>query len=208
LDATTRHSTFRSPLLLNMHYCPPPIVLSTTLKSCSVDELQRNLDMERFFAVLKRCQDYLHCLVLQTIATKSNNKENQAQAYDSNTNSSNNSKSNNKNNNDEDDKDANTIVASIHLLVCTWESLCRYKRIQYRIAYKRCFALRHKSQKQRDESKVQKTIAMQVQLAEQFTACQKKYLLAQKWEKAAQRKLNVKPQQLVPHGYQAIRCLQ
>eukprot|EP00538_Stauroneis_constricta_P009353 CAMPEP_0119560274 /NCGR_PEP_ID=MMETSP1352-20130426/14464_1 /TAXON_ID=265584 /ORGANISM="Stauroneis constricta, Strain CCMP1120" /LENGTH=182 /DNA_ID=CAMNT_0007608223 /DNA_START=554 /DNA_END=1099 /DNA_ORIENTATION=- len=60
----------------------------------SIDELQRNLDMERYFAVLKRCQDYIHCLAVQSRANNGNNTTTT--------------------------KHTNTIPAKTHLILCTW----------------------------------------------------------------------------------------
>lgn len=129
------------------------------------DQLQKNLEMGRYFAVLKRVQDYIQCL---------------------------------------SSVDESAILAKIHLSVIAWEALCRFKSIEYKRAYKRCFNLRYECRGSSQE--IQAAIALQVQIAEQCTTCQKKLYLVRRWQRNILNKMK-RTTMIAPEGYQPIRCL-
>lgn len=129
------------------------------------DQLHKNLDMGRYFAVMKRAQDYIQCLP---------------------------------------SREEDEILAKIHLSVIAWESLCRFKAIEYKRAYKHSFHLRHEIGGTPLE--IQTAINVQVQIAEQCTTCQKKLYLVQKWQRYLLKKLK-RTTLMEPEGYQPIRCI-
>ena len=121
--------------------------------------------MGRYFAVMKRVQDYIQCIKF-------------------------------------DSEDEN--MARIHLAVSAWEALCRLKAAEYKRAYKQCFHLRYELKGSPQE--IKQAIALQVKLAEQCTACQKKLYLVQKWQRHWLKEMK-KVSVIEPQGYQPIRCL-
>ena len=129
------------------------------------EQLHKNLEMGRYFAVMKRVQDYIQCLPSS----------------------------------EEDD-----IMAKIHLSITAWEALCRFKTVEYKRAYKQCFHLRYEMKGTPHE--IKSAIAVQIRLAEQCTACQKKLYLVQKWQRHLLRKMK-RATMIEPQGYQPIRCL-
>ena len=145
----------------------------------SCEQLQKNLSLGRYFAVLKRVQDYIQC-----IPSKSEDE----------------------------------TLAKIHLAVTAWESLCRLKAIEYKRAYKHSFRLRYEnnnnggmmtpssSSSSSNSTEVKTAIALQVKIAEQSTACQKKLYLVQKWQKHLLNQMK-KQSTIEPQGYKPIRCL-
>jgi hypothetical protein len=127
--------------------------------------LQKNLELGRYFAVLKRVQDYIQCIHFES----------------------------------EDE-----TMAKIHLSVSAWEALCRLKAVEHKRAYKHCFHLRYELKGKPQE--IKHAIAVQVQIAEQCTACQKKLYLVLKWERhwlIQMKRVSV----IEPQGYAPIRCL-
>eukprot|EP00980_Cylindrotheca_fusiformis_P030603 scaffold25091_cov147-Cylindrotheca_fusiformis.AAC.3 len=139
----------------------------------SADELEKNLQMGRYFPVLNRVQDYIQCIPSDC----------------------------------EDER-----TAKIHLAVAAWEALCRLKALEYRRAYKNALNLRYKLEMgesrrgRRLQQELSEAISIQVNLAEQCTACQKKLYLVQKWQKKHLRQMK-KSSAIEPQGYQPIRCL-
>ena len=157
------------------------------------DQLQKNLSLQRYFAVLKRVQDYIQC-----IPTKSEDE----------------------------------TLAKIHLAVSAWEALCKLKAVEYKRAYKHCSKLRHHHQENnsgggltspksiavvgssknhhhhhhQQSVEVKQAIALQVKIAEQCTACQKKLYLVQKWQKHLLQQMK-RQSTIEPQGYAPIRCL-
>ena len=131
------------------------------------EQLQKNLEMGRYFAVMKRAQDYIQCLASQ----------------------------------DEDE-----IMAKIHLAVTAWEALCRFKTIEYKRAYKFCFNLRYEFKGTTSPHEIKTAIEMQVKMAEQCTACQKKLYLVQKWQRHLLNKMK-RSTMIEPAGYKPIRCI-
>ena len=129
------------------------------------DQLHKNLEMGRYFAVLKRVQDYIQCLP---------------------------------------SVEESTILAKIHLSVIAWEALCRFKSIEYKRAYKRCFNLRYECRGSPQE--IQAAVALQVQIAEQCTSCQKKLYLVRRWQRNILNKMK-RTTTIAPEGYEPIRCL-
>jgi hypothetical protein len=118
--------------------------MSYTIFPCfpfSIDQLQKNADLGRYFAVMKRVQDYIQCIPSTSV---------------------------------------DNAVAKMHIAVTAWESLCRYKSTQYRIAYKFCFRLRYEVVGAPAEE-VKNALSMQIQFAEQCTACQKKLYIVRNW---------------------------
>lgn len=118
--------------------------MSHTIVLCflfSIDQLQKNVDLGRYFAVLKRVQDYIQCIPSASV---------------------------------------DAVLAKMHLAVTAWGSLCRYKSTQYRIAYKCCFRLRYEVGAPAHE--VKKALSVQIQFAEQCTACQKKLYIVRNWQ--------------------------
>eukprot|EP00934_Nitzschia_sp_Nitz4_P007882 Nitzschia sp. Nitz4//scaffold5_size260463//235747//236442//NITZ4_001028-RA/size260463-processed-gene-0.151-mRNA-1//-1//CDS//3329555478//7872//frame0 len=130
------------------------------------EQLQKNLELEKHFAVLKRVQDYVHC-----IPSKSEDE----------------------------------ASAKIHLAVTAWEALCRYKNIEYKLAYKYSFHLRYET-KGASPQEIKQAIAVQVRLAEHCMTCQKKLYLVQNWQRRLLTKMN-RSTVIEPQGYQPIRCL-
>lgn len=129
------------------------------------DQLNKNLEMGRYFAVMKRVQDYIQCLPSSV----------------------------------EDE-----VMAKIHLAVTAWETLCRFKTIEYKRAYKLSFNLRYEVKGTPWE--IKSAIDAQIKLAEQCTACQKKLYLVQKWQRHQLQKMK-RTTMIEPQGYQPIRCM-
>lgn len=144
-------------------------LLTSGVPKPACEQLQKNLEMGRYFAVMKRVQDYIQCLPSP-----------------------------------EEDQ----IMAKLHLSVTAWEALCRFKTIEYKRAYKWCFYLRYECQGRAApaQAEIQSAIALQVQLAEQCTTCQKKLYLVQKWQRHLLQKMK-RSTMIEPAGFQPIRCL-
>jgi hypothetical protein len=69
----------------------------------------------------------------------------------------------------------------LHLLATGWESLCRYKHLQYKLAHQNHFRLRFELEAPSRE--IRWALDCQIKLAEQFSACQKDYYLIKQWKK-------------------------
>ena len=141
--------------------------MSNTIFLClpfSIDQLQKNVDLGRYFAVLKRVQDYILCIPSASV---------------------------------------DNALAKMHLTVTAWESLCRYKATQYRIAYKFCFRLRYEVGAPAEE--VKQALSMQIQFAEQCTACQKKLYIVRNW-RTRQLHLMKRKSLMEAQGCKAIPC--
>ena len=134
----------------------------------SILQLERNLKMKRYFAVLSRIQHYIGCVRSETM----------------------------------DD-----LQAKIYLAVTAWEALCRYKALEYKLAYKSVSRLRNAaaatveqsgssfslssssavlsrtSGGKIDESEIERAIQLQIKYGEQATMCQKKLYLVQRWQR-------------------------
>jgi len=134
----------------------------------STDQLQRNLEMSRYFAVLKRSMDYIQCVESES----------------------------------QDD-----LLAKVHLAVNAWEALCRLKALEYKRAYKYAFRLRYDTDSAvASPSEIKQAIEVQIKIAEQCTACQKKLYLVHKWQRRVLQRTK-KAATIEPQGYQAIPCL-
>lgn len=172
-------------VIVDISYAIPYPFLSIIV-DFSTDQLGRNLEMCRYFAVMKRVQDYVRCI-----------------------------------HSDSEDE----TLAKVHLTVTAWEALCRLKTLEYKRAYKHAYRLRYesatphhphggKSNNANHEvtastaspSEIKQAIELQIKLAEQSTACQKKLYLVHKWQRWVLLKLK-KASSIEPQGYQAIRCL-
>lgn len=148
-----------------------------SLDSSSIDELKSNMEMGRFFATLKRVQDYIRCV---------------------------------------QSKDDDDMLAMVHLSVTAWEALCRFKTLEYKRAYKHAYQLRYgglthsqlaaPTSSTASNAEIKQAIEMQVQIAEQLTACQKKLYLVNRWKMRVLRKTK-RASTFEPQGYQPIRCL-
>lgn len=185
------------------------------LPSChyiSTDQLERNLEMGRWYATMVRSMDYIHCV---------------------------------------DSKNEDDLLAKVHLTVNAWESLCRFKALEYRRAYKHVYRIRYESRGSREGSgkrtrntsatiynsssnssssdgssgnrssgtlsmtlsssagtpaEIQQAIERQIQVAEQCASCQKKLYVVHKWQQRVLQRTH-KAAVIEPQGYQAIRCL-
>jgi hypothetical protein len=118
------------------------------------------------------------------------------------------------------------MLAKVHLVVTAWESLCRFKNLEYKRAYKHAFKLRYEkncsgqnnnnnnNNNNYDETnaiasatnraEVKQAIEYQIKIAEQCTTCQKKLYLVHKWQRRVLAKAG-KQALIEPQGYQAIR---
>jgi hypothetical protein len=143
-------------------------LLTSGVPKPATDQLQKNLEMGRYFAVMKRVQDYIQCLPATEV---------------------------------------DEIMAKIHLSVTAWEALRRLKTIEHKRAYKLCFNLRYENGKSSPaHQEIKSAIELQVKLAEQCTACQKKLYLVQKWQRHLLKKMK-RSTMIEPEGYKPSRCL-
>jgi hypothetical protein len=166
----------------------------------STEQLERNLEMGRWYATMVRSMDYIHCV---------------------------------------ESKDEDELLAKVHLAVNAWESLCRFKALEYKRAYKDVYRLRYErgdgnfgknstiyNQLNNSSStsssgnglsasppvtssrpsEIKQAIERQIKLAEQCTSCQKKLYLVHKWQRRVLQRTK-KAAVIEPQGYQAIRCL-
>lgn len=174
----------------------------------STDQLERNLEMGRWYATMVRSMDYIHCV---------------------------------------DSKNEDDLLAKVHLTVNAWESLCRFKALEYRRAYKHVYRIRYESRGSSGEgngkrtrntsatiynsssnssssdgsgnsssgtlsmtagtpAEIQQAIERQIQVAEQCASCQKKLYVVHKWQRRVLQRTH-KAAVIEPQGYQAIRCL-
>lgn len=138
---------------------------SAGVPKATCEQLQKDLELQQYLAVMQRVQDYIHCIPSLS----------------------------------EDE-----TLAKIHLAVTAWEALCTFKNVQHKQAYKQCFLLRYEMKGTQLE--IKQAVALQVQLAEQFTACQKKLYLVQKWQRHMLLRMK-RSTMIEPKGYQPIRCL-
>ena len=117
----------------------------------SIDQLERNLKMQRYFAVTNRLQHYVFCLTSQSRSDE---------------------------------------LATMSMIIAAWTSLCKFKALQYKRAYKYVYILRDDAQFSipegktyaaisRHDDEIERAIHYQIKLAEQCTACRKKLYLVQ-----------------------------
>ncbi|KAG7344025.1 hypothetical protein IV203_022033 [Nitzschia inconspicua] len=168
----------------------------------STDQLERNLEMGRWYATMVRSMDYIQCV---------------------------------------DSHSEDDLLAKVHLVVNAWESLCRYKALEYKRAYKHAYRLRYESKDGRhnsinnnnnnhhrsrnaitiynsnvndspcvasvaNPSKIKEAIEQQISVAEQCTSCQKKLYVVLKWQcRVLQR--TKRAAAIEPQGYKPILCL-
>lgn len=162
------------------------------LFSHSTDQLERNLEMGRWYATMVRSMDYIQCV---------------------------------------DSKTQDELLAKVHLTVNAWESLCRFKALEYKRAYKHAFRLRYENHgdenatttynssssplspsvtttmtKTASPAEIKQAIERQIKVAEQCTSCQKKLYLVHKWQRRVLQRTK-KAAVIEPQGYQPIRCL-
>ena len=81
-----------------------------------------------------------------------------------------------------------------------------FKTIEYKRAYKFCFNLRYEFKGTTSPHEIKTAIEMQVKMAEQCTACQKKLYLVQKWQRHLLNKMK-RSTMIEPAGYKPIRCI-
>ncbi|KAG7371107.1 hypothetical protein IV203_019677 [Nitzschia inconspicua] len=166
----------------------------------STDQLERNLEMGRWYATMVRSMDYIDCV---------------------------------------DSHSEDDLLAKVHLVVNAWESLCRYKALEYKRAYKHSYRLRYESKdgshnsinnnnnhrsrnaitiynsnvndspcvsSVANPSKIKEAIEQQISVAEQCTSCQKKLYVVLKWQRRVLQRTK-RAAAIEPQGYKPIRCL-